>query len=107
MNCPVCGFDLSLIKRGKTSQENRLFHKLVDTLAMWRNVSPLTMKRYIKLYAASVHGYECLSEVINGKTMIEPKSIADATESEMREILIPTCQELAMDWGIPLEQNEV
>jgi hypothetical protein len=106
MNCPSCGFDISQIKRPKTSPENRLFHALVSKLAMWRKVSPELMKRYVKLYAASMHGYECETLEIDGHKIIEPKSVARATSEELC-MLIGSCYELGMDWGVPLEQNEV
>jgi hypothetical protein len=105
MNCPACGFDLSLAKKGKTSPENRLFHALCFSLAMWRKVSPELMKRYIKLYAASAHGYECDTLEIDGHKIIEPKSVARATSEDLC-MLINTCYELAMDWGVQLEQRQ-
>jgi hypothetical protein len=105
MLCPNCGLDLSLIgKRGKTSPENRLFHALCNSLAMARGVPMELMKRYIKLCAATAHGYDCETTTIEGHTVQEPKSIARATNDDMINKLIPTCYELGMDWGIPLEQ---
>ena len=95
--CPKCGF--SLDRPPKTSSENRLFHVLVAKLAMWQHVPAEAMKRYVKLYAASAHDYAC-------ELMIEPKSIAKATKDDMETKLIPTCYELAMDWGCPMEQEE-
>ena len=99
--CPTCGRP---IRREKTSPENRLFHALCNSLAMWRKVSPDLMKRYVKLYAASVHGYECEKLTLDGHTIIEPKSVAKATSEEMANALIPSCYELGLDWGCPLEQ---
>ena len=105
MRCPSCGYDLSLLgKRGKTSPENRLFHALVNSLAMWRGVSPELMKRYVKLCAATSHGYECYTVEIDGHKIQEPKSVADATNDDMVNKLIPTCYELGLEWGCPLEQ---
>ena len=102
--CPKCGF--SLDRPPKTSPENRLFHALVAKLAMWQHVPAEAMKRYVKLYAASVHDYACEQTTIAGKLRIEPKSIAKATKDDMEKKLIPTCYELAMDWGCPMEQDE-
>jgi hypothetical protein len=108
MTCPNCGIELNPNgQKWKTSQENRLFHKLVAILAMWKETSPDLMKRYVKMYSVSMHGYECATLTANGHTVIEPKSIARATDKEMRDILIPTCYELAMDWGCPMEQEEI
>jgi hypothetical protein len=70
---------------------------------MWKKVSPDLMKRYVKMYAASVHGYECEKLTMDGHTVIEPKSVAKATSAEMC-ILIDTAYELGMDWGCQLEQ---
>lgn len=61
------------------------------------------MKRYLKLYAASVHNYPCEVFEYNGKRAVEPKSMADAT-SEEACLLIQTCYELGLEWGCPLEQ---
>jgi hypothetical protein len=105
MNCPSCGFDLSLTKRGKTSPENRLFHALVGKLAMWKQIDADTMKMYVKRYASAMHGYECVMVEIDGHKIINPKSVAKATSDELC-ILINTCYELGMDWGVPLEQGE-
>jgi hypothetical protein len=107
MLCPACGHSFEPeSRRGKTSPENRLFHALVGKLAMWRKVSPDLMKRYVKLYAASMHGYECDTLELDGHKIIEPKSVARATSEELC-ILINTCYELGMDWSCPLEQTEV
>jgi hypothetical protein len=106
MLCPKCGYDLSLTKRDKTSPENRLFHALCNSLAMWRKIDPELMKRYVKLYAASVHGYDCVTIEIDGHKIIDPKSISKATNDDMINRLIPSCYELGMTWGVPLEQPE-
>lgn len=108
MNCPICGYDLTLIgKKGKTSPENRLFHALCSSLAMWKQIDADTMKLYVKRYAAAVHGYECTIAEIDGHKIINPKSVAKATVEEMANMLIPSCYELALDWGIPLEQGGI
>jgi hypothetical protein len=73
---------------------------------MWKQVSPDLMKRYVKLYASSVHNYPCETIVLDGHTIIEAKSVAKATSEEMCEMLIMSCYELAMDWGCPLGQPE-
>jgi hypothetical protein len=106
MNCPNCNFDLSLTKRGKTSPENRLFHALCSKLAMWKQISPDVMKRYLKLYAASMRGYPCETFEFKGRKAVEPKSVAKASSAEMC-MLIDVCYELALEWGTPLEQTEV
>jgi hypothetical protein len=98
---------LDLPSRQKTSPENRLFYAIATALAAFQGVSLETMKRYIKLYAATVHNYDCETVEIAGKVVIEPKSIALATNEDMVDKLIPTCYELGMDWGCPLEQSEV
>jgi hypothetical protein len=105
MTCPKCGYDLSTVKKPKTSPENRLFHALVGKLAMWKKISPDLMKRYCKLYASSAHGYPCESIELHGHKIQEPKSVAKAT-SEETCLLINVCYELAMDWGIQLEQPD-
>lgn len=95
---------LDLPSRQKTSPENRLFHALATSLAAWRQVSLDLMRRYIKLYACSVHGYDCEKLTIDGHMVIEPKSISLATNEDMVDKLIPSCYELGLDWGCPLEQ---
>jgi len=95
---------LDLPSRQKTSPENRLFHALATSLAAWRQVSLDLMRRYIKLYACSVHGYDCEKLEIDGHMVIEPKSISLATNEDMVDKLIPSCYELGLEWGCPLEQ---
>ena len=97
---------LDLPSREKTSPENRLFHALATTLAAFQSISLDLMRRYIKMYACTVHGYDCEKVEIGGHMVIEPKSIALATNQHMIDRLIPSCYELGMDWGCPLEQPE-
>lgn len=99
--CPTCGRP---IHREKTSPENRLFHSLCASLAMWKQIDAETMKLYVKRYASAVHGYDCTMATIDGHKIINPKSVARATNQDMIERLIPSCYELGMDWGCPLEQ---
>jgi len=97
---------LDLPSRQKTSPENRLFHALATSLAAWRQVSLDLMRRYIKLYACSIHNYDCEKLEIDGHMVIEPKSISLATNEDMVDKLIPSCYELGLEWGCPLEQPE-
>jgi len=106
MTCPRCGHSFELLQaKGKTSPENRLFHALCAKLALWKAVSPDLMKRYCKMYAASVHNYPCESVEFDGHKVIEPRSVALATSAEMI-VLIDTCYELGMEWGVALEQPD-
>ena len=101
-NCPTCGRP---IHRDKTSPENRLFHALCNSLAMWKQIDADTMKLYVKRYAAAVHGYDCKMVEIDGHKIINPKSVAKATNDDMINKLIPSCYELGLDWGCALDQG--
>lgn len=104
--CPRCGYLLDVSpSKGKTSPENRLFHALCAKLALWKKVSPDLMKRYCKLYAASVHNYPCENIELDGHRVIEPQSVASASSADMI-VLIDTCYELGMEWGCALEQPD-
>jgi hypothetical protein len=73
---------------------------------MWKHIDADTMKRYVKLYASAMHGYDCVTVSIDGHRIIEPKSVAKATNDDMANKLIPTVYELALEWGCPVEQME-
>lgn len=102
----VLSIRLEVPTKKKTSPENRLFHKLVSSLAMWMNTDLETMKMFVKRYASAAHGYDQVTFTASGHTIITPKSLTDATNDDMINKLIPTCYELGLDWGCPLEQPE-
>ena len=89
--------------RLKTSAENRLFHSLVGHLAMYRGCSPRLMKRYVKVRGCA-HGYPYDKLDASGKVVVEPKSVAEATTTELA-ILIDTCYEVASEWNVQLNQE--
>lgn len=93
------------IRRPKTSAENRMLHALIASLAMYKCVSPDLMKRYVKVRAAATRGYPAEARIIDGEEIYEPKSVARATTVEVA-LLIDICYELALDWGVQLDQRE-
>ena len=100
----------------KTSPENRLLHALIAQLAMYRETSLELMKRYVKVRACA-HGYPYdmieYNEEHKGKygeielasrTIVEPKSVADASTVEMA-LLIDTAYMVASELGVELKQD--
>lgn len=69
---------------------------------MAKDCSPALMKRYVKLRASLDHGYPTESMTIKGLTIHEPQSEAKATRDQ-ESVLINTCYELGMEWGISLD----
>jgi len=95
---------LDLPTKAKTSPENRLFHALVGQLSMYRQTSPELMKRYVKIRACA-HGYPCDTFEDGQRRAIEPKSVANASTTEVA-ILIECCYMIAAEWGVELTQRE-
>jgi len=97
----VLELDIGLPRRPRTKSQQGLLHVQIGLLALSKNVRPETMKVYIKTIAALKYGYptEELDHVF------VPKSEADATVDE-ESILINVTNELAMEWGINLEEIE-
>ena len=106
--CPTCGKYIDDgVKKQKTSQENKLFHALCQRISAWQRWPFDVTKRYVKLYACVQHGYDCESIDVKGVTYYEPKSVADATNEDMINKLIPSAYEVGFEIGCPLEQTEV
>ena len=91
----------------KTSPENRLLHALIGQLAMYRETSLELIKRYVKVRACS-HGYPYdmieYEEKDKKRTIVEPKSVADASTVEVA-LLIETCCMVAGEWQIELRSE--
>lgn len=97
--CPTCHRPMPSGKP-KSSPENRLFHALVSQLAMHHETTLELCKRYVKIRACG-HGYpyEALKEA--DRTIVEPKSVADASTTEVA-LLIEMCYKIAAEWNCKL-----